>query len=70
MLAVVDVMVSDTKVYIFAEILRNSVSLNMLPIYTRFLMPEDYGSIELLSMIIDSWNPEKNDRIKPESMIG
>ena len=37
----------------FAEILRNSVSLIMLPIYTRFLTPEDYGSVELLSMIID-----------------
>lgn len=46
-------MVSDTKVYMFAEILRNSVSLIMLPIYTRFLTPEDYGSVELLSMIID-----------------
>lgn len=46
-------MVSDTKVYMFAEILRNSVSLIMLPIYTRFLTPEDYGSIELLSMIVD-----------------
>jgi O-antigen/teichoic acid export membrane protein len=46
-------MVSDTKVYMFAEILRNSVSLIMLPIYTRFLTTEDYGSVELLSMIID-----------------
>lgn len=46
-------MVSDTKVYVFAEVLRNSVGLIMLPIYTRFLTPEDYGSIELLSMIID-----------------
>lgn len=46
-------MVGDTKIYMFAEILRNSVSLIMLPIYTRFLTPEDYGSVELLSMIID-----------------
>ena len=46
-------MISDTKVYVFAEIMRNSVSLIMLPIYTRFLTPEDYGSLELLSMIID-----------------
>jgi len=46
-------MVGDTKIYVFAEILRNSVSLIMLPIYTRFLTPADYGSVELLSMIID-----------------
>ena len=42
-------MVSDTKAYMFAEILRNSVSLIMLPIYTRYLTPEDYGVVELLS---------------------
>ena len=46
-------MVSDAKVYMFAEILRNSVSLIMLPIYTRFLTPEDYGTVELLNMVID-----------------
>lgn len=46
-------MIADTRIYMFAEILRNSVSLIMLPIYTRFLTPEDYGSVELLSMIVD-----------------
>ena len=46
-------MVTDTKVYVFAKILRNSVSLVMLPIYTRFLTPADYGAVELLSMIVD-----------------
>lgn len=46
-------MIGDTKVYMFAEILRNSVSLIMLPIYTRFLTPEDYGTVELLSMVVD-----------------
>ena len=25
----------------------------MLPIYTRYLTPEDYGTIELLAMLID-----------------
>ena len=35
------------------EILRKSVSLIMLPIYTRYLTPEDYGVIELLTMLID-----------------
>jgi len=33
--------------------MRNSVSLVMLPIYTRYLLPEDYGVIELLIMIMD-----------------
>lgn len=45
--------VGDTKIYMFAEILRNSVSLVMLPIYTRYLTPSDYGSVELLSMLVD-----------------
>ena len=35
------------------DILRHSVSIIMLPIYTRYLTPEDYGTVELLSMLID-----------------
>ena len=35
------------------DVLRYSVSLVMLPIYTRYLTPEDYGVVELLSMLID-----------------
>lgn len=46
-------MVGDAKVYMLAEILRNSVSLIMLPIYTRYLTPEDYGTVELLNLVID-----------------
>ena len=42
-----------TSVYMFGEILRRSVSLIMLPIYTRYLTPADYGVIELLTMLID-----------------
>ena len=42
-----------TGIYMFAEILRRSVSLVMLPIYTRYLTPKDYGVIELLTMTID-----------------
>ena len=45
--------ISHTSVYMFGDILRYSVSLVMLPIYTRYLTPEDYGVVELLSMIID-----------------
>ena len=42
-----------TSIYMFGEILRRSVSLIMLPIYTRYLTPADYGVIELLTMLID-----------------
>ncbi len=46
-------MASHTSIYLLGDILRHSVSLIMLPIYTRYLTPEDYGTIELLSMLID-----------------
>lgn len=46
-------MVSHTSIYMFGDVLRYSVSLIMLPVYTRYLTPEDYGVIELLSMLID-----------------
>ena len=42
-----------TSIYMFGEILRNSASLIMLPIYTRCLTPADYGVIQLLEMLID-----------------
>lgn len=45
--------VSHASIYLFGDILRYSVSLIMLPIYTRYLTPEDYGTVELLSMLID-----------------
>lgn len=45
--------VSHTSIYLFGDILRYSVSLVMLPIYTRFLTTADYGVIELLNMLID-----------------
>jgi len=46
-------MVSHTSIYMFGDILRYSTSLIMLPIYTRYLTPEDYGVVELLTMLID-----------------
>ena len=46
-------MVSHTSIYMLGDILRRSVSLIMLPIYTRYLTPENYGVVELLSMLID-----------------
>ncbi len=44
---------SHGKIYLAGNILRRSVSFIMLPIYTRFLTPSDYGTIELLSMTLD-----------------
>lgn len=45
--------VSHAGIYALGNIMRNGVSIIMLPIYTRFLTPADYGTIELLSMLID-----------------
>jgi len=45
--------IGHTGIYTFGNIVRNMVSFIMLPIYTRYLTPEDYGTLELLSMIID-----------------
>jgi len=45
--------VKHSSIYMFGDILRYSTSLIMLPIYTRFLTPDDYGVIELLTMLID-----------------
>jgi len=38
---------------LFGSILQRCVSFVMLPIYTRCLTPADYGTIELLSMVLD-----------------
>jgi len=45
--------VTHTSIYMFGDVLRYSVSLIMLPIYTRYLTPADYGVVELLIMLID-----------------
>jgi len=44
---------SHGKIYLVGNILQRCVSFVMLPIYTRFLSPADYGTIELLSMVLD-----------------
>ena len=43
----------QASVYTFGHFIRHSVSIIMLPIYTRFLTPEDYGVIELMMMTLD-----------------
>ena len=45
--------VSHSSIYMIGTILKRSVSLIMLPIYTRYLTPADYGVVELLSMLLD-----------------
>lgn len=44
---------SGARVYGFGAVIRNIVSFIMLPIYTKYLSPSDYGEIELLSMMLD-----------------
>jgi len=45
--------VNHARVYALGTVLRNVVSFLMLPIYTRYLSPADYGTIELMSMLLD-----------------
>jgi O-antigen/teichoic acid export membrane protein len=40
-------------IYAVGVFLNRAVSFIMLPIYTRFLSPVDYGTIELLTMTVD-----------------
>ena len=42
-----------SSVYMLATILNKVVSFLMIPIYTRFLVPSDYGVIELLGLTTD-----------------
>jgi O-antigen/teichoic acid export membrane protein len=45
--------VTHSAIYAFGSILRRLTGLIMLPIYTRFLTPADYGVVELLGMAIE-----------------
>lgn len=44
---------SHAAVYGFGTVVANAASLIMLPVYTRFLTPKDYGLLEMLSMVVD-----------------
>ncbi|PWK53715.1 oligosaccharide flippase family protein [Pleionea mediterranea] len=46
-------MLKNSSLYAIAIYARSAASFLMLPIYTQFLTPKDYGLIEILSMIID-----------------
>lgn len=45
--------VKSSAIYGFGTMLRRLTGLVMLPIYTRYLTPADYGVIELLTMAIE-----------------
>lgn len=45
--------INQTSYYTVANIIRHMTSLIMLPIYTRYLTPGDYGIIELMTMALD-----------------
>ena len=45
--------VKHSAIYAVGTILRRITGLVMLPIYTRYLTPADYGVVELLSMAIE-----------------
>lgn len=46
--------VSHATVYGVGNILRYAASFLMLPVYTRYLEPADYGVVELLQMLVDA----------------
>jgi len=46
-------LLGNSAIYSIGVVMRNVSSLVMLPIYTRYLTPSDYGTIELLGMVID-----------------
>jgi O-antigen/teichoic acid export membrane protein len=45
--------INRTAIYGASTILRSATSLVLLPIYTRYLTPTDYGTIELITLIVD-----------------
>ena len=40
-------LITDSKFYLFATILSNGISLLLLPFYTQYLSPSDFGIIAL-----------------------
>lgn len=45
--------INQTSYYIIANIIRQMTALVMLPIYTRYLTPGDYGIYELMTIALD-----------------
>ena len=42
-----------SAVYAVAEILKKGVGFFMIPVYTAFLMPSDYGLLEIIDLTIN-----------------
>lgn len=42
----------QSSIYLMGDFLRRALSLILLPFYTRFLSPADYGTIELLDLAV------------------
>ena len=45
--------INKSLTYAIGNILRGLASFIMLPVYTRYLAPKDYGIIELISVVLD-----------------
>jgi len=43
----------DTAVYLAGNVLARAVSFIMLPVYTRYLTPKDYGILQILDLAVD-----------------
>jgi O-antigen/teichoic acid export membrane protein len=45
--------IAHSSIYMLGILLSKAVTFIMIPIYTKYLVPSDYGIIELLMMTID-----------------
>ena len=52
-MSTINTTISHTGIYALGNVIRYMTSFVMLPIYTRYLTPADYGVLELLSTIVD-----------------
>lgn len=52
-MSAINTTISHTGIYAIGNVIRYMTSFVMLPIYTRYLTPADYGVLELLSTIVD-----------------
>lgn len=43
----------NSVIYGIGTLIRNATALVMLPIYTRYLTPADYGAVEMLTMVVN-----------------
>jgi O-antigen/teichoic acid export membrane protein len=53
-------LISDSMTYGFSSVLRQAIGFFLLPLYTRYLTPEDYGLLALLGIITMLFLPLSN----------